>query len=170
METQTLEVISINIWQIVVSLCNLIILFFVLKKFLYKPVKKVLAERSAAVEKEYSDARNASGIAEESRMKWENKLSDADAEAAAVVRDATSAAQTRSSEIIAEARERAGGIIREAEDEASLAKKKAQGEIREEIVDVSGCLAEKLLEREINEGDHQKLIDDFIGDLENDRK
>ena len=89
METQTLEVISINIWQIVVSLCNLIILFFVLKKFLYKPVKKVLAERSAAVEKEYSDARNASGIAEESRMKWENKLRDADAEAAAVVRDAT---------------------------------------------------------------------------------
>ena len=170
METQTLEVISINIWQIVVSLCNLIILFFVLKKFLYKPVKKVLAERSAAVEKEYSDARNASGIAEESRMKWENKLRDADAEAAAVVRDATSAAQTRSSEIIAEERERAGGIIREAEDEASLAKKKAQGEIREEIVDVSGCLAEKLLEREINEGDHQKLIDDFIGDLENDRK
>ena len=62
METQTLEVISINIWQIVVSLCNLIILFFVLKKFLYKPVKKVLAERSAAVEKEYSDARNASGV------------------------------------------------------------------------------------------------------------
>lgn len=170
METQTLEVISINIWQIVVSLCNLIILFFVLKKLLYKPVKKVLAERSAAVEKEYSDARNASGIAEESRMKWENKLRDADAEAAAVVRDATSAAQTRSSEIIAEARERAGGIIREAEDEASLAKKKAQGEIREEIVDVSGCLAEKLLEREINESDHQKLIDDFIGDLENDRK
>ena len=103
-------------------------------------------------------------------MKWENKLRDADAEAAAVVRDATSAAQTRSSEIIAEARERAGGIIREAEDEATLAKKKAQGEIREEIVDVSGCLAEKLLEREINEGDHQKLIDDFIGDLENDRK
>ena len=97
---------------------NLIILFFVLKKFLYKPVKKVLAERSAV--KGVFGCANASGIAEESRMKWENKLRDADAEAAAVVRDATSAAQTRSSEIIAEARERAGGIIREAEDEASL--------------------------------------------------
>ncbi|MFR3309587.1 MAG: hypothetical protein ACLTTQ_03065 [Christensenellales bacterium] len=51
-----------------------------------------------------------------------------------------------------------------------MQERRHRGEIREEIVDVSGCLAEKLLEREINEGDHQKLIDDFIGDLENDRK
>ena len=168
METQTLEVISVNIWQIVVSLCNLLILFFVLKKFLYAPIKKALAERSATVEKEYSDARKATGIAEESRMKWEKKLREAEDEAAGIVKEATGAAQTRSNEIISEARARAGSIIREAEDEASLARKKAEGEIREEIVDVSGRLAEKLLSREINESDHQKLIDDFIGGLEKD--
>ena len=41
----TLDVISVNIWSILISLCNLLILFFIIKKFLYKPVRKMLAER-----------------------------------------------------------------------------------------------------------------------------
>ena len=43
----TLDVISVNIWSILISLCNLLILFFIIKKFLYKPVRKMLAERQA---------------------------------------------------------------------------------------------------------------------------
>ena len=43
---QSLDIISINIWQILISLCNLVLLFLILKKFLYKPVHNVLAQRS----------------------------------------------------------------------------------------------------------------------------
>ena len=42
---QTLDVISVNIWQIVISLANLALLFLLLKKFLYQPVKRMLAKR-----------------------------------------------------------------------------------------------------------------------------
>ena len=40
----SLDVISINLWQILISLCNLLILFLILKKFLYKPVRRVMQE------------------------------------------------------------------------------------------------------------------------------
>ena len=39
---QSLEVISVNIWHILISLCNLLILFLIVKRFLFKPVKKAL--------------------------------------------------------------------------------------------------------------------------------
>ena len=42
MSMQSLDVISINLWQMLISLCNLVILYAILKKFLYKPVRKAL--------------------------------------------------------------------------------------------------------------------------------
>ena len=57
-----------------------------------------------------------------------------------------------------------------AKAEAELEKKKAQSDIKAQIVDVSVLLSEKLIEREIKEEDHHNLIDSFIsqiGDEEN---
>ena len=42
---QNLSVISINIWQILISLVNLLLLTLAIKKFLFKPVQKVLETR-----------------------------------------------------------------------------------------------------------------------------
>ena len=42
---QTLDIISVNIWQIIISLSNLVILFLLVKKFLFKPVKSMIAKR-----------------------------------------------------------------------------------------------------------------------------
>lgn len=51
-EPEYLQVVSVNIWQILISLANLLLLFLILKKFLYKPVKKVLDARKAAIDEE----------------------------------------------------------------------------------------------------------------------
>jgi len=53
---QTLDIISVNIWQIIISLVNLLIIFLIIKKFLYKPVKKMLEDRQSTIENEYSQA------------------------------------------------------------------------------------------------------------------
>jgi len=75
-------------------------------------------------------------------------------------------ASYRENEIISEARDRAAGIVREAENEAELLKRKADEDIKSEIVDVSALLTEKLLDREINENDHRNLIDSFIDKID----
>ena len=56
---QSLDVISVNIWQILISLCNLVILFLILKKFLFKPVQKVTQTRRAELDDIYSEAKAA---------------------------------------------------------------------------------------------------------------
>lgn len=162
---QTLDVISVNIWDIVVSLCNLAILFFVMKKFLYKPVRKMLEQRQKTVDDKYAQADAALLKADNDKAEYERKLAVAQEDAQQIIKKATDIADERSKEIVSSAREEASLIVNRAQSAAELEKKKAQQEIKSEIVSVSAMLAEKLLEREINEEDHKQMIDSFIEEI-----
>ena len=162
---QSLDVISINLWQILISLCNLLLLFLIIKKFLYKPVKRLLQERQSTLDQQYAAADNAQKQAEQSRVSWEEKLQGAQAEADILLKEETARAERRSAQIVSEAREKADIIVHEAEKQADLEHKKAQSEIKKEIVDVSALLTEKMLRREIRQEDHRDLIDAVISEI-----
>ncbi len=159
---QSSEVISINIWQIIISLLNLLILFLIFKKLLFAPVKKVLADRQKLIDDKFDDAEKARQSADEAKKNYEAKLSAADDEAQSIIKTAKAKAQKKSDKIVGSAKEKADDIIRQAKTDAELEKKKAQGDVRHEITEVSALLAEKLLEREINTADHRNYIDSFI--------
>lgn len=159
---QTLEVISVNIWQILISLLNLLLLFLLFKALLFKPVKKMLAKRQAELDQRYDAADEAKRAAEEDRLFWDEKIGTVKAETDEMIRKAQDSAKRQSDTILSKAKEQADGIVRQAETQAQLEMKKAEDGIRREIVEVSTALANKLLEREINEDDHRSLIDSFI--------
>lgn len=162
---QTLDVISVNLWQTVISLLNLVLLFLLVKKFLFKPVMKVLEQRQKQIDDRYAEADEANAEAQQSRKSWEEKLAGADAEADSILQTATENARRRGDKLVAEARDEADSIVRMARNEAQLERQKAAAGIKQEIVEVSGALAEKLLEREINRQDHRALIDSFIEEI-----
>ncbi|MBP5237268.1 MAG: F0F1 ATP synthase subunit B [Clostridia bacterium] len=159
---QTLGVISINLWQVLISLGNLVILFLLLKKFLYKPVTKMLANRQSELDARYKAAEEAERSAEEDRKIWSEKMDRADAEAEGILREASEKAGAKSERIVSEAKEKAREIMSRAEEEARLEYLKAQDDIKVEIVDLSTALAEKMLKREIKDEDHRELIRSFI--------
>lgn len=159
---QNLDIISVNIWQILISLANLTILFLLLKKFLYKPVTKMLQERRDQIDKDYSDASLAKQSAEAKDAELTSRLDNAKAEAEGIVNEAADVAKARGDKIVTEARATADGIIRQAQEDAELERKRVGETIKEQIVEVSTALAEKMLEREVNADDHKALIDDFI--------
>ncbi len=162
---QSLGVISVNLWLILISLFNLLILFLIIKKFLYGQVKKTLAKRDSEIAERYAAAQQAEEAALESQTAWTKKLQGAREEADAIISSATENARYREDTIVSDAKKRAEGIIRQAETEAELTRKKAEEGIKREIIEVSGALAEKMLEREMNTEDHRKLIDSFIEEI-----
>lgn len=159
---QTLDVISVNLWQMLASLLNLILLLLIVKKFLYKPVKKMLAERQSTIEGEYAEAEKAKAEALADKVAYAEKLDTAAVEADRVIKSAVDIAAQREREIIENAKNRADGIVRQAEVDAALEMKKAEESIRREIVEVSSALTEKVLEREVTMDDHKQFIDSFI--------
>lgn len=162
---QNMDIISVNIWQILISLCNLLLLFLIIKKFLFAPVKKMMAKRQENIDRQYGDAADAKRIADADKEAWEKKMLTVHEEADAIMKTATENAGRRGDKIVAAAKERADGIIREAENEAELERKKATASIKREIADVSALLAEKMLDREINMDDHREMIDSFIEEI-----
>ena len=159
---QSLDVISVNLWQILISLANLTIIFLIVKKFLFKPVKNILAKRQAELDEQYSKAYSANENAQSNMQAWEEKMKSADDEADDIIKKATDVARRRGDKIVEEAKDKADGIIRQAETEAELERKKAEDDIKREIVDVSTSLAQQMIGRELNQQDHRRLIDAFI--------
>ena len=115
---QNLDVMSIKIWQILISLCKLVILGLILKRFLYKPVTRVLEQRRAALDAQYDEADKAKQEADAAKTAWEDKLSGAQAEADALLQTAAADADRRRGEIVRAAQEKADGIVRDARTDA----------------------------------------------------
>lgn len=165
MPVQNLGVISVNIWSIVFSLCNLLIIFLIIKRFLFKPIKDVIAKRNEEIERSYADAEAALTSANESKLLYESKLSSSKAEAEEIIRSANEKASKLQKELIDEAKAKAEIAIARADEQIALEKKKAENEIRTQIAEVSVVIAEQLIDREINEKDHEKLINDMIDNV-----
>ena len=159
---QSQDIINVNIWLILISLCNLVILFLILKKFLFKPVKKVLDERQAEYDAKFAEAEDKLAEANEVKEQLEQKYAMADGEVDRIIKEAKDNAQRRGDSIVAEAKDKAGIIVRNAEAEADLKKRKAEETIKDEIADVSVEIAEKIIGREVSEDDHRRLMSDFI--------
>ena len=157
-----LQIVSFNLWQVLISLANLTILYLGLKKILYKPVKAVLESRKEAIAKDYADAEAARTSANAARDEYAAKLATAHATADEIIHDATVVANRRGEKIVAEAHQKADEIVRQGELEATMEKKKAMESIRRDITDVSAAMTEKLLKREMNEDDHRNMIDEFL--------
>lgn len=162
---QTLDVISVNIWQIVISLANLLLIFLILKKLLWKPIQNVMKQRQEMVDQQFADAAEAEAKANEDKALWEEKLATADEEAHERIQRADETARRHGERIVSDAQDKAVGILRQAEAEAELERQKATASIKGEIADLSAELAEKMLEREINTDDHRALIASFLDEV-----
>ena len=163
---QSLSIISVNFWQVAISFANLAILTWIVKRFLFKPVKKVLDSRRETIDAAYSRAEEAETKAREDRDRYAAALAAAGQTTNQMISDAAREAERRGNEIENEAKMRAQEIRQQAEEDARMEKQKAEKEMKQEIADISTQLTGKLLEREINSRDHEELIDSFLRELD----
>ena len=154
--------VSINLWEIVVTICNTLITFLIIKKFLYKPVRKMLAARADEVQSMYSNAEEAQTEAEHLRSEYNERLSKAKEEAAEIVGAATRRAAERSDEILRESSQQASAMVKKAERVIEQERIKAQKELKDEVADLSVMIASKIVERDVKPEDHERFIEEFI--------
>lgn len=162
MSVQSLDIISVNLWQILISLANLLIMFFILKRFLFKPVKKVVSERQQQVDKLYGDAEESRNAAAEMKREYEERLAAAREEADSLVRSAVQTAQRRSDAIVSDASSQASHIKQKAEEEIAQERRQMLLDVRGEISDIAVSIASKVVGREVNKQDHDSFVDEFI--------
>ena len=150
---QVQELVGIIPWTFVAQICNLFIQMYLIKRFLFKPVHEILEKRRAAAD------------AEIIRAEYERNMQDARQKANEILDSARNTAAIQSEKILKEAQDQTFAMKNKAEKEIAQEKKKAVNEVKGEIGDMAVEIAGKVIEREINEKDHEKLIDEFISNV-----
>ena len=162
MSVQSLDIISVNLWQILISLANLLIIFIVLKRFLFKPVQNMLAARKEQVDKLYGDAEEDRTAAKGMKQEYEARLATAREEADGIVKSAVATAQRKGDAILSEASTQASRMKQKAEEEITMERKQMLMDVRSEISDIAVSIASKVVEREVQKQDHENFVDEFI--------
>ena len=159
------SLVAVNPLTLIAQICNLFLQLFVVKKFFLNKVLAILEARREAADKEIVDAQNARSEAMTIKATYEENLRQAKAEAASLLTQAQKTASSRSEEIIGQAQAQAAQLKEKAAAEIAQEKKKAINDAKDEISGISMAIAEKVVERQLNAADQQKLIDQFINDL-----
>lgn len=155
-------IISLNLWYIIAAICNVLILYSILKKILFEKVKSFIDEREKEVEKTISEADSAKSQAEKLKQDYEASIADAKNKASDIIKEATATATKRSDAIIAEAHNETTAIKQKAETSIELERKKVMSKLQSDISDLVTTAASKVIQKEINAEDHKKLIQDFV--------
>ena len=155
---QVQELVGIVPWTFIAQICNLFIQMYLIKRFLFKPINEMLEKRRAAADAEITDAEAAKKEANAIKEEYEQNMQE-------ILESARKTATLQSEKIVKEASEQAAALKNKAEKEIAQEKKKAVNEVKGEIGGIAMDIAGKVIEREINEKDHEKLIDEFISNV-----
>lgn len=152
--------------NIVFTVINLLFLYFLMKRFLFKPVREVLKRREQEIESSYRDAEDAREKAREMQRQYEDSMGDIEAERHRRLDDTRLAASKEYDEIIANAREKAVKIISDAKAEAQKEAEAKQHEMQEQMALLVAQAAYKLAASKDSGENDMRLYDTFLADAE----
>lgn len=158
-----------NLWISLTQLGAFLVMVFVFFKFAYKPIKAKLKARQDAVEKDISDASKAKHEAELNKETSAQNIKDSRVQAQKIIEDAKVAANLKADEIIKKANETASNIISQGEKAAEEKQKQVDRVAHNIIVNTAIDASKEILGREINEEDNEKVINDFISQMKEDK-
>lgn len=159
---ETQDLVTIVPWTLIAQICNLFIQMLLIKKFLFKPIREVLAKRQAKADEMITKAAADQKEAAELKSTYERSMLEAKEKAGEILATAQKNATSKSEDIIRDANAQAVAIKAKAEADIAQERRKAVNEIKDEIGSMAMEIAGKVIEREIREEDHAKLIDEFI--------
>lgn len=159
------DLVGIVPWTFVAQICNLFLTVFLMKKFLFDRVNKILEQRREIADSQIADAAKAKEDAQAMRDQYEASIGSAKEEARQIIADAQKSAAAKGEAIVADAKKEAVALKEKAAADIARERAAAFQEMKSEIGDIAVTIAGKVIEKEVREEDHQKLIDQFISDV-----
>ena len=152
----------INLVHIGLYLVNLVILYFLLKHFLYKTVTKFLKQRRERVEAQLAEADEKLADANELKKEYEGMVASAKTEAAGIISKAQDHAAVEYQDMLDKGKRDVEEMKEYARHEIELQRRDVYDKLREDVIDMSVQLAGKVLEREVSAEDNRKVIDEYF--------
>ena len=143
---------------LIAQVLNFLILVFILAKFAYKPLMKIMDDRKNKIAGDLAAAETAESI----KAEYAAKLAAARQEAQAIIDNARKTAQTAHDKILADTKAEQDQIVKTAKEAIALEKKQALSEIRAHVINLSLVAASKIVEQKLGSEEDKKLAGDIV--------
>lgn len=160
-----MEGLGINLGYLISQIINFVLLLFILRQFLYKPIVAMLDRRSEKIRTDLQEAEESRSKAEAARQEYEQQLEQARDERRSIVAQATEQAEKMKEEILSEARVEAAEIVSKAQDEMEFERRQVLRQAQDQIVDLALTAAGRVVGESLDEKAHRRLIQEFIGEV-----
>ena len=141
------------------------VMFALLSYLLFNPAREMLKKREDKVRDNIDSATKAKEDADALRADYETKLREIHKEEDAILSAARKKALENEARIVEAAKAEAAGIIARAQKQAELEMKKAEDDIKKEIITVASLVAEKAVSEKIDINIQDSLIDETLKEM-----
>jgi F-type H+-transporting ATPase subunit b len=159
------DAFGVDLPKLLFQVINFLLLLYLLNRFLFKPVLKLLDERQARIAKGLEDAESAARDRELARAEREAAIDEARKEATAMIARATKIAEDSRAEIVAAAKAEAEKVTERARQEIVAEKEKAMAELRAHVADLALEAAAKLVRSDMNATTQRRLVEEFLTEV-----
>lgn len=141
---------------------NLIVLYFFMKKFLFKPVTNFMENRKNTIEQALNAAEQAKAQEAETRKKYEEQIKNIKAESEKLLDEARVKAERQHEEIIANAKKEALAIVQKGHDDVERERAEMLRQIRQQIAVLAISAATKVVQANMDTEANKVMVDKFI--------
>lgn len=166
MFSQIFDALKIEIPQVITHAVGFLIALWVLRRFAWKPLLRLLEERREKIKNSFDEIDQKQEAADKLNQEYEQKLREIDTEARKRINAAVSEGEKIANKIKEDAREEAKQMISKAKDELDRDVAKARVALKEDMVAMALAATEKIIHEELDDDKHRQLVGRFIDDLE----
>ncbi len=162
--------LDINIWNFIWSAVNLILLFILLKIFLFKPIGKIMDERTRAIQDDIDSAKKSKEEAEALKKEYNESISEAKEKAQEIIMKAHEDAESEKSVILKKSQEEADQLIIDANKTIENERRRVLSQAQTQIADLAIEAASKIIGENLDDEKNRRLVDKFLSEEEVDSK
>ena len=157
-----IETFHLDIKLIIAQIINFTIVFSVLYWFAFKPLAKVMEERSDKIAKSLLDAKKVEEKLAETKVEFDKTMNEAKKQANAMLEKADADAEARKQEMIVRSKEEIGQIINQEKQKMQTEKAATLKEIKKEVADLVIASVEKVLSEKMDAKKDSEIIKKII--------
>lgn len=162
--------LDINIWNFIWTAVNLIILYILLRIFLFKPINKLMEDRTRSVQEDIDSAKKAKEDAEALKQQYEESISEAKDEAGRIIAKAHEDAEAEKAALIKKSQEEADQIVAAAGKTIENERRRVIQQAQTQIADLAIEAASKIVGANLDDEKNRKLVDEFLSEEEGGNK
>ncbi len=156
--------LKFEFWSIFEAVANVIILFVLLRIFLFKPINKIKDERTRTVQDDLDSAKKAKEEAEALRQQYDDSISSAKEEANKIIMKAHEDAEADKAMIMKKSQEEAEEIVTAAGKAAENERKRIIQQAQSQIADLAIAAASKVVGANLDDEKNRRLVDEFLSE------